>query len=65
MGMERAEKVEQGWVGAARGWSHRRWRWGARLVSQRLRRWADSGSTAPLVHPPQSHPMDIPGDDTA
>lgn len=34
-------------------------------MSLQLRRWADSESIAPLVLPPQSHPMDKPGDGTA
>lgn len=33
-------------------------------MSPKLRRWADSESIAPLVLPPQSHPMDKPGDGT-
>lgn len=62
MGMERVEKAERGQPGAARCWSQGRWRWRARLVSLKLRRWADSESIAPLVLPPQSHPMDKPGE---
>lgn len=31
-------------------------------MRRRPRRWADSGSTAPLVLPPQSYPMDTPAD---
>lgn len=60
MGMERVGRAERGWAEVAQGWTRQRLRAG--LVWQRLRRWADSGSTAPLVHPPHNHPRDIPAD---
>lgn len=62
--MEKAGKVVLERTRAARGWSRRCWRWRGQLVRQRRRRWADSGSIAPLVHPPPSLPMDKPGDTT-
>lgn len=62
MGMETVEKVGQGWAEAAQCWCQWKQRWRARLVRQRMRRWADSESIALLVHPPRIHPMDKPAD---
>lgn len=63
--MEKAGKAELERARAARGWSRRCWRRRGRRVWQRRRRWADSGSIVPLVHPPPSLPIDKPGDTTA